>query len=101
MINMPSPVGNGWKKQEGYLLPNYPMKDHSPKDIESLMTCKCTTGSRTNTCLCLKNSLGFTEACLCPENTCTNSKQWTGSTTCDEEYDGNCNWEYEEEDDDV
>ena len=40
----------------------------------------------TNTCRCRKNSLGCTEACLCPENTCTNSKQWTSSTMCDEEY---------------
>ena len=100
MINMPSPVGNGWKKQDGYLVPNYLTKDHSPNNIESLMICKCTTGCRTNTCRCLKNSLGCTEACLCLENTCTNSKQWTSSTTCDEEYDGNCNWEYEEKDDD-
>ena len=100
MINMPSPVGNGWKKQDGYLVPNYLTKDHAPKNIESLITCKCTTGCRTNTCRCRKNSLGCTEACLCPENTCTNSKQWTSSTTCDEEYDGNCNSKYEEEDDD-
>ena len=27
MINMLSPVGNGWKKQERYLVPNYLMKD--------------------------------------------------------------------------
>ena len=38
MINMPSPAGNGWKKQDGYLVPNYLKKDHSPKNIESLMT---------------------------------------------------------------
>ena len=64
------------------------------------MTCKCTTGYRTNTCWCHKNSLGFAEACLCPENTGTNSKQWASSSTCDEEYDGDCNSEFEEEDDD-
>ena len=61
------------EKQDRYLAPKYLMKDHSPKNSESLMTCKCTTGCRTNT-------LGFTEACLCPENTCTNSKQWTKSS---------------------
>ena len=38
MINMPSPVGNGWKKQDGYLVPNYLKKYHSPKNIETLMT---------------------------------------------------------------
>ena len=42
MINMSSPVGNGWKKQDGYLVPNYLTKDHSPKNIENLVTCKCT-----------------------------------------------------------
>ena len=98
MNNMPSTVGSGWKRQNGY--PNYLTKDHSPKNIESLMTCKRTTGCRINTCRCRKNSLGCTEACLCPENTCFNSKQWTNSTTCDEEYDGDCNSEYEKEDDD-
>ena len=35
IINMLSPVGNGWKKQAGYLVPNYLTKDHSPKNIES------------------------------------------------------------------
>ena len=100
MINMPSPVGNGWKKHDGYLVPNYLTKDHSPKNIESLMTNKCTTGCRRNTCRCRKNSLSCTKACLCPENTCTNSKQWKSSTTWDEEYDGDCNSEYEEGDDD-
>ena len=74
MINMPSPVGNGWEKQDGYLVPNYLTKEHLPKNVESLMTCKCTTNCRTNTYWCHKNSLGCTEACLCPENTCTNSK---------------------------
>ena len=64
------------------------------------MTCKCTTGYRTNTCWCQKNSLGCTEACLCPENSGTNSKQWTSSSTCDEENDGDCNSEFEWEDDD-
>ena len=96
---MPSPVGNGWKKQDWYLVPNYLTKDHSPKNIESLMTCKCNTGCRANTCWCRKNSLGCTEACLCPKNTYTNSNQWTSSTACDEEYDGHCNSEFEEEDD--
>ena len=66
MNNMPSTVGSGWKRQNGY--PNYLTKDHSPKNIESLMTCKRTTGCRINTCRCRKNSLGCTEACLCPEN---------------------------------
>ena len=79
MNNMPSPVGNGWKKQDGYLVPNYLTKDHSPKNIENLMTCKCT---------------------IQIESTCTNSKQWTSSTTCDEDYDDDCNSEYEKEDDD-
>ena len=54
MINMPSPVGNGWEKQDGYLqdgylVPNYLTKEHLPKNVESLMTCKCTTNCRTNT----------------------------------------------------
>ena len=44
MNNMPSTVGSGWKRQNGY--PNYLTKDHSPKNIESLMTCKRTTGCR-------------------------------------------------------
>ena len=100
MINMPSPVGNGWKKQDGYLILNYLTKDHSSKNIESLMTGKCTTGCRAYTCWCRKNSFGCTEAFICPENTYTNSKQWTSSTTCDEEYDGDSNSEYEEEDGD-
>ena len=30
------------KKQDGYLVPNYLTKDHSPKNTENLMTCKCT-----------------------------------------------------------
>ena len=60
------------------------------------MTCKCTAGYKA----CRKNSLSCTEACLFPKNTCTNSKQWISSTTCDEEYYGDCNSEYEEEDDD-
>ena len=77
MINRPSPVGNGWKKQDEYLVPNYLTKDHSPKYIESLMSYKCTTGCRINTCRCRKNSLCCTEVCLCPSNS-----------------------EYEEEDDD-
>ena len=93
---MPSAVGNGWKRQDGYLVPNYLTKDHSSKNIESLMTCKCTAGCKT----CRKNSVSCTKACLFPKNTCTNSKQWISSTTCDEEYYGDCNSEYEEEDDD-
>ena len=34
MINMPSPVGNGWKKQDGYLVPNYLTKEHSQKIVK-------------------------------------------------------------------
>ena len=94
MNDMPSPVENGWQKEDGYLVRNYLPKDHSLKNNESLMTCKCTTGCRTNAYLCRKNSLSCTEACLCPENTCNNYKQWTSSTTCDEEYQ-----EYDEEED--
>ena len=33
MINMPSPVGNGWEKQDGYLVPNYLTKEHLPKNV--------------------------------------------------------------------
>ena len=29
VINMPSPVRNGWKKQDRYLVPNYLTRDHS------------------------------------------------------------------------
>ena len=61
------------------------------------MTCKCTTGCRRNTCWCPKIFLGCTEACLGPENTCTNSKQWASSAMCYEEYDGDYNSEYAEE----
>ena len=46
MINMSSPVGNEWKKHNGYLVPKYLTRDQSPKNIESLMTCKCTTGCK-------------------------------------------------------
>ena len=34
MINVPSPVGNGWKKQDGYLVPNYLTKEHSQKIVK-------------------------------------------------------------------
>ena len=49
MNDMPSPVENGWQKEDGYLVRNYLPKDHSLKNNESLMTCKCSTSCRTNT----------------------------------------------------
>lgn len=63
--NLPSPEGNGWKLDDGRLVPVLMTKSPAPSGITELTTCRCTTSECKRNCSCKMNDLACTEACLC------------------------------------
>jgi hypothetical protein len=63
--SIPSPVGNGWKLEDGKLVPVLMTRNSAPEGIVELTTCRCTTSECKRNCSCKRNDLACTEACLC------------------------------------
>ena len=71
VLQMPSPVGNGWTtSDDGNLLPKLMSQDPAPETIHELVICGCTKGCKTR-CSCRQENLPCTPACKCADN-CTN-----------------------------
>ena len=85
ILNLPTPDGNGWSKDEnGYLVPTKNVNPAAPEGFVELTTCKCKKGCKTNRCACCKNDLLCSDACYCGDN-CENTDRGNISDDSDDE----------------
>ena len=61
----PSPVGYGWKLEEGHLEIVWGTQQPAPESILEYVNCKCKKGCKTKRCSCYKSDLKCTELCQC------------------------------------
>ena len=64
-MNVPSPIGNGWKLADGEIEIEWMTRPPAPESLLEYTDCKCKTGCLTNRCSCKKASLKCTELCSC------------------------------------
>ena len=85
ILNLPTPDGNGWSKDEGgYLVPTKNVNPAAPEGFVELTTCKCKKGCKTNRCACRKNDLLCSDACYCGDD-CENTDRGSISDDSDDE----------------
>ena len=85
ILNLPTPDGNGWSKDEnGYLVPTKKVNAAASEGFVELTTCKCKKGCKTNRCACCKNDLLCSDACYCGDN-CKNTDRGNISDDSDDE----------------
>ena len=63
MLNLPSPVGNGWCLNNKVLEPEFMINASVPEGKIELISCKCKKGCKNNSCSCRKSQLICTDAC--------------------------------------
>ena len=64
-MNVPSPIGNGWKLADGEIEIEWMTRPPAPESLLQYTDCKCKTGCLTNRCSCKKALLKCTELCAC------------------------------------
>ena len=68
ILNLPSPIGNGWiKPNAGKLVPELMKNLPAPENLIELTVCRCAKGCMNNTCKCRKANLTCIESCSCGE----------------------------------
>ena len=67
ILNLPSPVGNGWIMENDILKQELMIHDAVPTSVVELVRCQCKKACKTNSCSCKKENLICTEACLCSD----------------------------------
>lgn len=65
MQDLPSPEGNGWKKEDTILQPVLMTKEPAPRSLMELTTCQCKKARCQSNCSCKNTGLSCTEACFC------------------------------------
>ena len=65
MLELPSPIGNGWEMVEGLLTPCFMTKNPAPTSLLELTTCGCKKSACQSSCSCANIGLPCTEACVC------------------------------------
>eukprot|EP00794_Sanderia_malayensis_P002575 gene2575-2974_t len=65
IIDMPSPVGNGWKEEDGLLVIDWMDQEPAPSSLLEFVYCGCKGKCLSNRCSCQKNSLRCTHLCQC------------------------------------
>ena len=68
ILNLPSPVSNGWILKDEMLEPEFMLQPPVPENAIELVRCKCKKGCQNNSCSCRKIQLMCTDACLCDQN---------------------------------
>ena len=87
LLELPSPEGRGWQKEDDELKPKLMSKDPAPTSLLELTTCTCKKTECSSNCSCANVGLSCTEACTCmAEDTCKipNEVKWD-SDSDDEE----------------
>ena len=94
VLNMPSPVGNGWKLDKDGLITQHLMNEPSALAATVEFTfCKCQKECRNKACSRRGSDLQCTDACPCLNVGCENCEDSNGSTTNDDnESDSDWTW---------
>ena len=72
MLNIPSPTGNGWRRdKEDNICPTKMLNPPAPEGFVELTICQCKTTCGMNRCSCKRNGLLCSGACYC--ETCENN----------------------------
>ncbi|XP_028415026.1 uncharacterized protein LOC114538109 [Dendronephthya gigantea] len=95
ILASPSPVGYGWKLEEGELQIVWGTQPPAPESILEYVDCKCKKGCTTNRCSCHKSGLKCTELCQC--NGCENYESAEELSELEAQF---LEYEYGEEGDD-
>ena len=86
MLNMPSPIGNGWILDSNENLVQHLMENPpAPQATTEFTICKCQKGCLTKSCSCRKYDLLCTDACICSNFGCENDANDSSSDTDDVE----------------
>ena len=67
---IPSPIGNGWKKEDDKLVIDWGDALPAPEAVMELMACNCSKVCSEDSCACLQNKMKCTY--LCKLTTCSN-----------------------------
>ena len=77
VLNLPSPVNNGWVENEGHLEIEFMVLRGIPENIVELLHCKCKKGFKTNDCIYRKSTHVCSSGCSCNEKEeCYNTEQF-------------------------
>ena len=74
-----SPESYGWKKCSGRYIPLQGFEEVCPKEIASLLSCRCKMHCSSLACSCRKSGVKCTELCRCLEEDCENQDTEFGS----------------------
>ena len=89
VLNLPSPIENGWQLENGVLVPEYTVLGDVPERVIELVSCRCRKGCKTNLCACRKVKLVCTDACGCDDNDDCENKEEIYLTDDDDSDDSN------------
>ena len=67
LLELPSPLDNGWKRVEGIFEQERMSNAAVPDVIVELTRCNCKKGCKTNICSCFRAKLVCTDACSCDD----------------------------------
>lgn len=65
IIDVPGPVGNGWKEEDDLLLIDWMHQEPAPASLLAFIYCSCKGKCSSNRCSCQKNNLKCTNLCQC------------------------------------
>ena len=71
-IHAPSPVGHGWKMENGQLSYKWMSDSPAPPAVLKNVHCRCRKGGCKGACSCAKGGLPCTELCQCVPDLCEN-----------------------------
>ena len=76
MMNLPTPVGNGWSRDDDDIIcPTRMINPPAPEGFVELTVCRCKPTCSTNRCSCRKNGLLCSGACYCESSACENTEE--------------------------
>ena len=77
LLQLPSPVGNGWKQDDtGSLCFDYMDRPAAADAVLEFTKCHCNNN-------CKREDLVCTDACGCDETLCENKEMYTNDSDCD------------------
>jgi len=91
--DIPSPVGHGWRVDDGQLVIDWGDAPPAPEAVMELIACNCPRQCLEESCSCLQNRMRCTY--LCKLQTCSNMQEEE-----EEEEHGNVEFEGSSDDDD-
>ena len=78
LLDLPSPIGNGWILKNGKLEQHLMSQVPAPRKVAEFVLRRCKKNCKTNNCSCRKSNLVCIEAFLCD-----NCENWVGNCESD------------------